>query len=463
MSDIYDTIIIGAGLSGLQAALSLHTANRSILIFEARSRIGGKTNSIERPDGRGIQELGAAWLNDTNQSHVWEYVQKFGLTPVVQNIEGLVAAEDVKGKCHLFPFGEFPRFGEDVTRDIAMLRDEVERASLDPETFEKPKCDELNTISLEQYCKDLGAGPEALLTARVWSRGTLGQDPCDVSALAYLEICRGGLGLVNLRYDGKDGAQYLRLQEGTQSIAIGISTLLPKDAIKLNTAVSSIIKKRSKLYTATTSQGEIFSSRKVIISIPSPAYKNITFDPPLPTPKFIYTTSVHYGTFVKFICLFKTPFWKQRGACGLAQSFRGPMNHCRDTSVPDLENFALTCFLCAEPGRKWLALDNNERTEVVLRQLCSLFGVGYDVVKVDFIDSITSEWTEDAWAGWGCPFATRPPGLEVSVEMASKKHDGLYFVGTEFADEWRGYMEGALRSGKEGAIQVLADFKEEES
>lgn len=191
MSDIYDTIIIGAGLSGLQAALSLHTANRSILILEARSRIGGKTNSIERPDGRGIQELGAAWLNDTNQSHVWEYVQKFGLTPVVQNIEGLVAAEDVKGKCHLFPFGEFPRFGEDVTRDIAMLRDEVERASLDPETFEKPKCDELDTISLEQYCKDLGAGPEALLTARVWSRGTLGQDPCDVSALAYLEICRG--------------------------------------------------------------------------------------------------------------------------------------------------------------------------------------------------------------------------------------------------------------------------------
>ncbi|KAG4435717.1 hypothetical protein IFR05_008803 [Cadophora sp. M221] len=463
VSNIFDTIIIGAGLSGLQAALFLHNANRSILILEARSRIGGKTNSIERPDGKGIQELGAAWLNDTNQSHVWEYVQKFSLTPVVQNIEGLVAAEDVEGKCHLFPFGELPRFGEDVRRNIEMLRDQIERASLNPETFEKPKCDQLDAISFEQYCKDLGAGPEAFLTARVWSRGTLGQDPCDVSALAYLEICRGGHGLVNLRYDGKDGAQYLRLQEGTQSIALGISRLLPTEAIKLKTAVNSIISSNSKLYTVTTSQGETFHSRKVIVSIPSPAYQNITFEPPLPAQKKRYATSVLYGTFVKFICLFKTPFWKRLGACGLAQSFRGPVNHCRDTSVPDQDNFALTCFLCADPGREWLALGKNERVEVVLKKLGSLFGVGYDVVKAEFIDSITSEWTEDPWAGWGCPFATRPPGLEVDVDMAVKKHDGLYFVGTEFAAGWRGYMEGALRSGKEGARQVLGDFKEEEN
>lgn len=191
MSDIFDTIIIGAGLSGLQAALDLHSARRSFLVLEARSRVGGKTNSVERTDGRGIQELGAAWLNDTNQSHVWDYVKHFGLTPVVQNIDGLVAAEDADGKCHMFPFGELPNFGEAVQSNIAMLRDEVERASLDAETFQKPMCDKLDEISFEQYCKNLGAGPEALLTARAWSRGTLGQDPGDCSALAYLEVCRG--------------------------------------------------------------------------------------------------------------------------------------------------------------------------------------------------------------------------------------------------------------------------------
>lgn len=190
MPDIFDAVIIGAGLSGLQAALDLHDAGRSVIVLEARDRVGGKTNSVQRADGHGIQEIGAAWLNNTNQSHVWSYCQKFGLTPVVQNIEGLVASEDADENCHMFSFGELPKFEMAVVENIVKLRDMVEAASLDPNTFREPKRGELDKISLEQWCRDSGAGTEALLTARVWCRGTLGQDPGGVSALAYLEICR---------------------------------------------------------------------------------------------------------------------------------------------------------------------------------------------------------------------------------------------------------------------------------
>lgn len=109
MADVVDAVVVGAGLSGLQAALDLSEAGRSVVILEARDRVGGKTCSVKRPDGRGIQEIGAAWLNDTNQSLVWSYCQKFGLTPVVQNIKGSVASEDADGKCHLFPFGGMPK------------------------------------------------------------------------------------------------------------------------------------------------------------------------------------------------------------------------------------------------------------------------------------------------------------------------------------------------------------------
>lgn len=109
MSEFVDVLIIGAGLSGLQAALDLHEAGRSIVVLEARDRVGGKTNSVQREDGKGIIEIGAAWFNDSNQSHLWNYVQKFSLTPVLQNIKGLVASEDSEGNCHMFPFGELPR------------------------------------------------------------------------------------------------------------------------------------------------------------------------------------------------------------------------------------------------------------------------------------------------------------------------------------------------------------------
>lgn len=104
-----DVLIVGAGLSGLQAALDLHAAGISVLILEARDRVGGKTYSVERSDGKGVQEMGAAWLNDTSQSNIWGYCKKLGLTPVVQNIQGSVASEDENGLCHLFSFGEMPK------------------------------------------------------------------------------------------------------------------------------------------------------------------------------------------------------------------------------------------------------------------------------------------------------------------------------------------------------------------
>lgn len=116
MAGIIDVLIIGAGLSGLQAALTLHESCRSFVILEARDRVGGKLCSVQRPDGKGVQEVGATWLNDTNQSLIWSYCKKFGLTPVVQNIKGSVASEDAEGRCHMFPFGELPRVCNKLTK-----------------------------------------------------------------------------------------------------------------------------------------------------------------------------------------------------------------------------------------------------------------------------------------------------------------------------------------------------------
>ncbi|KIV81244.1 hypothetical protein PV11_08670 [Exophiala sideris] len=136
MPAVVDVLVVGAGLSGLQAAVDLFEAGLSVLVLEARNRVGGKTCSVQRRDGKCIQEVGATWLNDTNQSHIWRYCERFGLTPVVQTINGSIASEDSDGKCHLFPFGEMPMSEVD---NIITLRDMVEAASLDQETFKQPK------------------------------------------------------------------------------------------------------------------------------------------------------------------------------------------------------------------------------------------------------------------------------------------------------------------------------------
>lgn len=64
--------------------------------------------------------------------------------------------------------------------------------------------------------------------------------------------------------------------------------------------------------------------------------------------------------------------------------------------------------------------------EAVLCQLASLFGVGYEAIHSEFLDSITSHKIEDRWAGWGCPFATLPTGTmsDASPEAMRENHGG---------------------------------------
>ncbi|KAK7621139.1 twin-arginine translocation pathway signal [Phyllosticta citricarpa] len=48
------------------------------------------------------------------------------------------------------------------------------------------------------------------------------------------------------------------------------------------------------------------------------------------------------------------------------------------------------------------------------------------------------------------------PGLLISVGQALREPVGnVQFVGTETSDMWRGYMEGAVRSGIGGAEEVI--------
>jgi lysyl oxidase-like protein 2/3/4 len=43
LKPFYDVIVIGAGFTGLTAARDLSTAGKSVLLIEARDRIGGRT------------------------------------------------------------------------------------------------------------------------------------------------------------------------------------------------------------------------------------------------------------------------------------------------------------------------------------------------------------------------------------------------------------------------------------
>ena len=60
---MYDSIIIGAGLAGLTAAEELASAGHSVVVLEARARVGGRLENAELSNGQ-VVERGGQWVGE---------------------------------------------------------------------------------------------------------------------------------------------------------------------------------------------------------------------------------------------------------------------------------------------------------------------------------------------------------------------------------------------------------------
>lgn len=107
-SEEADVVIIGAGLAGLTAARDIIKSGLSCIILEARDRVGGKTWSQQLSDGRGTVDLGAAWINDVNQTQVYALAKQYNAELIEQNTTGNCAIQDASGTISNFPYGELP-------------------------------------------------------------------------------------------------------------------------------------------------------------------------------------------------------------------------------------------------------------------------------------------------------------------------------------------------------------------
>src|SRR4051794_17257659 len=84
--DHFDTIVIGAGVSGLTSARLLARAGRTVVVLEARDRIGGRVHT-DRTRGL-ITDLGASWIHGINGSPVAAAAEAFDIPTVEFTVGG---------------------------------------------------------------------------------------------------------------------------------------------------------------------------------------------------------------------------------------------------------------------------------------------------------------------------------------------------------------------------------------
>ncbi|PYH94189.1 amine oxidase [Aspergillus ellipticus CBS 707.79] len=448
-----DVVIIGAGLSGLQAARSLQDAGFTVVLLEARSRIGGKTWSIVHQDGSGVADLGAEWLNDITQPHVYQLAQKLGLQFVEVKVKGDAVLQGLDNILIRHSYGEqapLPDSEDEVVKQMKILFEE-ECSKIDLEECHHCQHDE---VTLEDFVRSRGGGPATLATVAVWTRVMLGCEPTELSAAYFFVYCKSQGGLMKMR-SGQVQGRYGTIKTGTQSIAEGLAATLSPGSVRLATAVKSIVQIEGGLEVHGT-DGQLFHGRKAIVAFSTPLYKKISFDPPLPTEKALFTSSTRLGYYTKVMAVCNKPWRRANGLSGASQSFVGPAAATRDTSDDAYPRYRLTSFIAGRPGETWSQLPPAERKAAVLTQLAHLFGSNDADHPIEYIEQ---HWSSEEWS-LGCPCPYTSPGMLTGVgESISEPHGHVHFVGTETAVEWKGYMEGALTSGIRGANEVVSHLK----
>ena len=90
-TEMYDCIIIGAGLSGLAAAIYLKDSNiRNICVLEARNRVGGRTCTeyVKLDDGTTCYfDAGGAYVGPT-QNRLMRMAKRYDIGTFYVNMKG---------------------------------------------------------------------------------------------------------------------------------------------------------------------------------------------------------------------------------------------------------------------------------------------------------------------------------------------------------------------------------------
>src|SRR5262245_45517566 len=113
-SDV-DVAIAGAGFAGLAAARDLDAAGRSVVVLEARDRVGGRTVNADIGDGQ-VVEAGGQWLGPT-QDRAYALADAVGVETFPTHTEGANLLR-LDGRLRRYS-GTIPRLGPLVLLDIA--------------------------------------------------------------------------------------------------------------------------------------------------------------------------------------------------------------------------------------------------------------------------------------------------------------------------------------------------------
>jgi len=448
---IHDVIVVGAGLSGLAAAKMLEKNGLSTIILEAQNRIGGRVHSVE-VDGT-IVDLGGQWVGPT-QDKLLGLIKEFGLEMHPQYNQGKSLIY-VGGKRRtlkgIFPSMKMRENVEFFTQIGLMelastLSGDVDKAP------QKWPYTALDSLTIQDYADKTILQKNVRALFETASQVILSADPSEVSFLYFLHYLKSGGGFQKLA-DVKNAAQENRVVGGTQQIIEKMAEKLSAD-IRTDSPVKSVEYTDDKVIV--TTEEETFLAKKLLLALSPTMISKISFTPELPKSRQNLHQEMKMGSVLKSVFGFERPFWREQGVTGEAVITEGPIQTVFDNCNGGVDQMPqLVTFSTGKEAKKLGQLTQEQRKLVIQKELVRLYGEKAS----EYVFYVEKDWNKEPWIN-GCYVAIA--GTETLTRFGgrlSQAHGPIHFAGTETAMKWRGYMDGALRSGEREAKKIAKAIK----
>jgi monoamine oxidase len=398
-----DVLVVGAGAAGLAAAAELTRAGRSVLVVEARDRVGGRCLTRRLPGIPTPVELGAEFIHGRPEA-TFSLLKKAGIAAVDSTRTQRIALGGKLRDVNIFAQAQR------VARHAPRGRDLSFRAFLARQRLPKLT--------------------RTLATMMV--QGFDAADPGKVSAREIVEEWSGGgLGVSQPRPWGGYGPLLEFLSRETK--------------IQLQTVVRGLRWKRSSVEVRGTYRGEPWSAwaPRAVIAVP------IGVLPSLLKEKRSALSRLESGPVIRVAMAFREAFWeKQHPGVAFFHSPDAPFPTFW-TPLP-MHAPLLTCWA---GGPKAARMTGSSEKVLLRKALESVRSVLGNIDEPRAV--LMHDWQADPFARGGYSYL-RVGGTGAREELAAPLEETLYFAGEATDVDESGTVGGALASGLRAAKEILA-------
>ncbi|KAF2993672.1 hypothetical protein E8E13_000870 [Curvularia kusanoi] len=457
-----DVAVVGAGLAGLTAARDLIRGGKSVIVLEARDRVGGKVYNKPLANGA-VTEVGAEFVGPT-QDKVLGMISDLGLEIFDTYAEGQTIMYRNNTRVPFTPdpqLGGAPPVDQSSVLQIGAARQQLDAWAAELNVtapWSHPNASKWDAKTFDDYLTEYADDADARFVLTTAVKALLSVEPKEVSLLYVLAyIAAAGnettTGSLERLVAAKGGAQESRVVGGTGLIPTRLAEkVVGSQRVVLNAPVTKI-SKCSKGYKVVSRAGTVVA-KKVVVAMAPPLLKQITFEPALPTNRHRLNEDTKMPPLGKGIAIYKTPFWRKDNLSAAVQSDSGSSRVVWDSSPDDASFGALLGFLLGDEMRAIDKLSPAEAQAKIIPDYVKYFGPQAQNVT----EFVLQRWDLEEWSRGG-PVAIAPPNVLTKYGKALRQSfGGIHFAGTETSEYWTGYMDGAIRSGERVAKEIQSSL-----